>query len=148
MSRLRNQITGLRLVLATIVCWGSLGAVALASNWTLGLHSLSSAESLSAAAPSAPTGVGSVCAAAQTVTVTWNPVAFAQSYSIYQSTKSSSSGYVNVGSHVTTPSWTSEKLDRKTSYWFEVVAVLGSNWTSATSSYTGPRVFSANGNCS
>ena len=148
MRGLRNQITGPGLVIATVVCWGCLGTTALASNWTLGLQSGSSAESLSAGAPSAPTGIGSVCAPSQTVTVTWNPVASAQSYSIYQSTKSASSGYVAVASRVTAPSWTSQRLDRKTSYWFEVVAVVGTNWPGAISGYTGPRVFGPNDNCS
>lgn len=119
----------------------------MASNWTLGLQSGSSAESQGAGAPSAPTGVASACAAAKTVTVTWNSVTQAGSYTVYQSSKSASSGYEVAGSNVTGSSWTSEKLDRKTSYWFEVVAVAGSSWTSASSSYTGPRVFAANGDC-
>ena len=63
---------------------------AWATAWTVGLAANRHGETHAGGAPTAPSGVSSTCtsALATTVTVTWNAVANATSYSVYDSTTS------------------------------------------------------------
>lgn len=78
-------------------------------------------------------------ATATTVTVGWNPVANATAYAILQSTISATSGFAVVATGISGSSWTSGGLATGT-YWFEVSATVGSNWTSPASTAAGPRI--------
>jgi hypothetical protein len=57
-------------------------------------------------------------------------------YVVYDSTTSANGTYSLLASGVTTSSWTSSTLTASTNYWFEVVATIGSNWSSSKSSAT------------
>jgi hypothetical protein len=111
---------------------------AAASNWGIGLGP-SSGEVQAEGAPAAPTGLTSACtsALANTVMVSWDDVAQATSYSVYQSTTSPSSGFVEDVTGVVGTSWTSPALASGT-YWFEVADDVGTNWSSSSSSATLP----------
>jgi hypothetical protein len=108
-----------------------------ASNWVVHVAAGSKGESQASVLPAAPTGIAATCAApttSKTIKVTWNAVTHATSHSIYDSTTSAGGTYSLVASGVVTTSWTSGTLTSGTNYWFEVVAVVGSNWASVKSS--------------
>ncbi|MBV9661547.1 MAG: hypothetical protein JO337_10350 [Acidimicrobiales bacterium] len=67
--------------------------------------------------------------------VSWSSVARATSYTIYDSTTSATTGYSVIVTGATSTSWTSGSLATG-NYWFEVVALVGSNWASAHSGAT------------
>jgi len=126
------------LVVTAVVLLGTVGTALAAGNWVVHLVAGSSGEAHAQALPSAPTGVTAVCAApttAKTIKVTWSAVTHATNYSVYDSTTSASGAYSLMASGVTTP-WTSAALTTGTNYWFEVVANIGSHWTSAMSAAT------------
>ena len=58
----------------------------------------------------------------------------AKSYSVYESTTSATGTYTLAASGITTTSWTSGTLTASTNYWFEVLALVGTTWSSAKSS--------------
>ena len=121
---------------------------AAASKWSVPVHSGSSGQAHSQTTPSAPTSVTATCTSATsaTVKIAWGSVSHAASYSVYDSTTSSSSGYALVASGVSVASWTSGTL-ASASYWFEVAVVVGSHWTSANSAAAGPRTISSGPRC-
>jgi fibronectin type 3 domain-containing protein len=87
----------------------------------------------------APSNVTATCANAllsATITVNWNTVTHASSYSVYESTTSATSGYSLIASGITTTSCTSGALTSGRTYWHEVVAVVGNAWQSPTSAAT------------
>jgi len=65
--------------------------------------------------------------------VSWTAVTHATSYSIYDATTSATGTYALMASGVTATNWTSAALTTSTNYWFEVVAIVGSNWSSVKS---------------
>ena len=108
-----------------------------ASNWVVHIAAGSKGESQASVLPLAPTGIAASCAApttAKTIKVTWNAVTHATTYSIYDSTTTAGGTYSLMASGVSGTSWTSGTLTSGTNYWFEVVAVVGSNWASVKSS--------------
>jgi len=109
-----------------------------ASNWGIGLWP-SSAEAQAEGAPASPSGVTAACtsALANTVMVSWDEFAQATNYSVYQSTTSPNSGFVQDVTGVVGTSWTSPALASGT-YWFEVADDVGMNWSSSNSSATLP----------
>ena len=109
------------------------------SNWAVALASSSRGEASSQAAPVAPTGVSATCTSPvqTTIKVTWTAVAHATNYTVLRSTTSATSGYSTVAT-VTTTSWTSGSLSNG-SYWFEVIANIGTNWKSVASTATTKR---------
>jgi hypothetical protein len=116
------------------------GSAWAATNWAVHLATGSKGEGHAQALPSAPASPAASCAApitSQTVKVTWTAVAHATTYSVYDATTSASGTYTLVASGVTTTSWTSGTLASSTNYWFEVLANVGSNWSSAKSAATG-----------
>jgi hypothetical protein len=97
-------------------------------------------ETQANALPSAPTAAAAACNApttAKTVKITWNAVTHASTYSVYDSTTSATGTYSLLASGISTNSYTSGTLMTNKNYWFEVTAVVGSNWASAKSSATG-----------
>jgi hypothetical protein len=82
------------------------------------------------------------------VKVTWNAVTLPPhgnpvlSYSVFESTVSSSTGYTTVATGVVGTSWTSVPL-LAGNYWFEVAAVFGTNWLGSNSAATGQRTVSS-----
>jgi hypothetical protein len=131
----------LALVLATAsVVWWSQAVACGASNWAASLATGSKGESQADALPAAPSGVTATCAApttAKTIKVSWAAVPLATSYSVSESTTSATGSYALVASGVTGISWTSGALSNNTNYWFEVTALIGSNWVSAKSAASG-----------
>jgi hypothetical protein len=132
---LRQLVAG---VLASLYLFGVGGATA--ATWTAGLLAGSNGQAAATGAPSAPTGATAACTSTvgSTVNVTWNPVARATSYDIWQSQTSATSGFTLVATSVTAAAWTSGSLATG-SYWFEVSARTGANWTGPTSTATAKR---------
>jgi hypothetical protein len=79
----------------------------------------------------------------KTIEVTWSAVTHATTYSVYDSTTSATGTYSLLASGVATTSWTSGTLGGGTRYWFEVVANVGSNWSSVKSAATGSSLINA-----
>ena len=107
------------------------------SNWAVHPAAGSKGDGQATVLPVAPTGIAASCAAAttsKTIKVTWNAVTHATTYSVYDATTSVGGTYSLMASGVATTSWTSGALTSGTNYWFEVVAVVGSNWASIKSS--------------
>jgi hypothetical protein len=127
------------IALGGLLLVSSTGAAWAATNWTVTLHTASSAEAHSQTVPSAPTGATATCNApttAKTIKVSWTAVTHATTYTVYDSTTSATGTYSSIATGVTTTSWTSGSLNTNTNYWFEVTVSIGSNWTSAKSSAT------------
>jgi len=125
---------------AGVACAVLLGAGAAHATWPIGLAT-GGGEAAAGTAPPAPTGVTSACTSTTgaTVSVSWNAVAGATSYTIWQSSISATTGFSAAATGVTGTSWVSGNLSTG-SYWFQVSAVTGANWLSATSAATGPRL--------
>ncbi len=115
------------------------GGAWAATNWAVHLATASKGEARAQTLPSAPGSPAAGCAApttSGTIKVTWSAVTHATGYTIYDSTTSATGAYNQIGNSTTSP-WTSSTLTSGTNYWFEVVATIGSNWSSAKSSATG-----------
>ena len=136
--RLRRHAVGSTAVLAVCMLIGIRPAVA--SGWIGGLAASSSAQAHAEALPAAPTGVTATCTSTigNTIQVSWTSVLHATGYTIEESTTSASAGYAVAASGVTSTTWTSSALATG-SYWFEVIANKGSNWTSPASAATTQR---------
>jgi hypothetical protein len=134
------------LIVAVAICLGTVNAAWAAGNWVVHLVAGSKGEAHAQALPVAPTGVSDSCAApvtSKTIKVTWSAVTHATAYTVYDSTTSAGGTYAQIASGVTTLSWTSGSLTSGTHYWFEVVAVIGSNWTSPKSAATAQSTINA-----
>ena len=116
------------------------------SNWTLALNTGSKAEAQAQPGPSPPGGVSDACVSSsgRTVTVSWNAVADASSYTIFKSTTSSSSGFSSTKTGDTATSWTSGTLAAD-NYWFTVEALVGTKWVSVQSAATGETTIATSG---
>ena len=121
-------------IVATAVIAVATAAPALASSWTEGLVSGSSAEANSSPLPASPVGVNAACGSATSsnVIVSWNAVGVATSYRVLESTTSAAGPYKIVAIAVAGTSWTGSKL-ASGNYWFEVSALVGANWVGAPS---------------
>jgi len=118
--------------------WAS-GPAWAATNWLVHLASASKGEAAAQTLPAAPASPAASCSSplsTMTIKVTWSAVTHATTYSVYDSTTSATGTYSLVASGVATTSWTSGTLTSGTNYWFKVVAVVGSNWSSSKSSAT------------
>ena len=116
-----------------------------ATSWVVTLQSNSAGEGQAQALPAAPAGVAAACnspTTLKTINVAWNTVAHATTYSVYDSTTSSTGTYSLAASGVTTNAWTSGTLS-KGNYWFEVTASIGSSWASTMSSASGESTINA-----
>jgi hypothetical protein len=122
------------------------GGNAWATTWIPGLAAGSTAEAQAGGVPAAaPTGPAATCTGVgSTVKVTWTAVTLpahgnpALSYTVFESTVSSSTGFTSVATGVVGTSWTSGAL-LAGNYWFEVAAVFGSNWPGPNSASTSQR---------
>ncbi|MHB8328797.1 MAG: hypothetical protein ACYDD6_04100 [Acidimicrobiales bacterium] len=135
-----RRLLGMAILLTALsVGWALTADVAAASsNWSVGLGASGTGEAVSMGVPGAPAGVSASCSGvliSPTASVTWSSVSHATSYSTYESTTSSSSGFNLVASGVTLLAWTSPTLSTG-SYWFAVAAYIGTNWASGLSSPT------------
>jgi hypothetical protein len=144
-----RRFFGYRITLVAVACgvllaWS--GAAAWASSWGEMLKSGSKGEARATTVPAVPAGVAAVCtsSSAKTVQVSWTAVAKATSYTIYDATTSATGTYASMASGVTTASWTSASLTAG-NYWFEVVALVGTNWVSAKSTASGESTTSSTG---
>ena len=111
-----------------------------ATNWLVGSAAGTHGEGQATVLPAAPASPAASCVApttSKTIKVTWSAVTHATTYSVYEATTSSSGTYTSVATGVSTTSWTSGTLTAGTNYWFEVLAVVGTNWSSSKSSATG-----------
>ena len=119
------------------------GSAWAGTNWVVNLATGSKGEAHALALPAAPAGPAASCnapATSKTIKVTWSAVTHATTYSVYDSTTSATGTYTLTASGVATTSWTSGTLTSGTRYWFEVVADVGSNWSSVKSAATGSSV--------
>jgi hypothetical protein len=106
------------------------GTAWAATKWVTHIASTSSANAHANSLPAAPSGPSAACAApttAKTVKVSWGAVTHATSYSVYEATTSAGGTYTLAASGIATTSWTSGSLTASTNYWFEVVALIGTN---------------------
>lgn len=136
MRRITLPLAASIAVLATLL---GMSCGAGASTWIVPVATGSVGEAQALALPVAPTGAAATCNApttAKTVTVTWDAVTYASTYSVYESTTSATGTYTLLASGISTNTYTSGKLKAKKNYWFEVTALVGSNWVSAQSSAT------------
>jgi hypothetical protein len=110
---------------------------AAGSNWTPALAAGSKGEAQAQPGPVAPTGVSDVCVSPsqRLVTVSWNAVADASTYTVFKSTTTAGGTYTSTATGVTTNSWTSGTLTAG-NYWFKVEAYVGTKWVSAQSAAT------------
>ncbi len=69
--------------------------------------------------------------------MTWSALAHATTYSVYESTTTVGGTYTSVATGVTTTWWTSGTLTAGTNYWFEILAIVGTNCSGTKSSATG-----------
>lgn len=119
-------------VCAVLVGAGALlpqGGAGAATPWAVAVGS-SGAQAQSRGLPGTPGGVTASCAGTvlnPKAVVSWSAVTQAGSYSVLESTTSSTSGFAAVAS-VTTLTWTSATLGTGT-FWFRVTASIGTNWT-------------------
>jgi hypothetical protein len=130
--------------LLSVVC--ASGSAWAGTNWIVHLATGSQGDAHAQALPAAPAGPAASCNApvtAKTIKVTWSAVSHATTYSVYDSTTSASGTYTLIASGVATTSWTSGALTSGTRYWFEVVANVGSNWSSVKSAATGSSLINA-----
>ncbi len=140
MSRRAARLVARLVVLVFTVALCTLSAPGSAwatTNWVVHLAASSKALARATALPAAPSSITASCAApttSKTIKVTWGAVTHATGYSVYQSTTSATGTYTLAASGIATTSWTSGSLTASTNYWFEVVAVVGTNWSSANSS--------------
>ncbi len=139
MGRLQLASLAFGVSAVTLLCLDP-APMAVASNWSASIQLGSTAEGNSGSAPAAPTGVTATCTSplAPTIAVTWNAASNASTYDVYQSTTSSSAGYVLAEGDVSGTSWTTGSLTMG-NYWFEVSASVGAFWASPNSTATAPR---------
>ncbi len=132
-------VAGIAAVLSLLVSTSTAWA---AGNWTVKVATVNSGEAKTQALPAAPTAT-SACVAPVTgkkVTVTWGAITHASGYGVYQS-NTTATGTYTLQTTVTVTTWTSAALATG-NYWYEVVANIGSNWTSAKSAATAQRTIS------
>jgi hypothetical protein len=128
----------------SVVC--ASGSAWAGTDWVVHLATGSKGEAHAQALPAAPAGPAASCNApvtSKTIKVTWSAVTHATTYSVYDSTTSATGTYSLLASGVATTSWTSGTLGGGTRYWFEVVANVGSNWSSVKSAATGSSLINA-----
>jgi hypothetical protein len=122
------------------------GTAGAATSWVVALGGGSNGEAHAQALPAAPGSPAASCNSpltTKTIKVTWSAVARATTYSVYDSTTTATGTYSLVASGVATTSWTSGTLVSSTNYWFEVLAKIGSNWSSVKSAPTGESTINA-----
>ena len=122
------------------------GLPASASNWALALAAGSKGEAQATTGPSAPANVSDACVSptSKLITVTWNAVADASTYTVLKSTTTTTGSYNSTATGVTTTSWTSGTLTSGND-WFKVEAYVGTKWLSAQSAATGETTISTSG---
>ncbi len=122
-----------RVVVALTAALIGFCAVAVATTWTITLHTGSSGEAHTQTVPSAPASPTATCVSGtQTVKVAWTAVTHAVSYTMYESTTGSGGTYTSLATGVTTNPYTTATLAAGT-YYFKVTALVGTNWVSAQS---------------
>jgi hypothetical protein len=133
------------LILASTVGTSSMDQMAAAASWAVGLGPGSQGETQARGAPAAPGGVAAACVGLlqPKITVSWNLVSLATTYTIYQSTTSASLGFSPTATSITGQSWTSGNLAIG-NYWYEVGALIGSNWSGPLSSATAESTITVN----
>ncbi len=121
--------------------------VSASTNWHISLAAASHGEAR-ATSLATPSGTAGTCVSptGATIKVTWSATTHASSYTVYDSTTSSSSGFAIVAASVVGTSWTSGSLAAAT-YWFKVTAHVGT-WTSSQSASSAPRVVTGVPGCS
>lgn len=121
--------------------------VAASTNWHISLAAGSHGEA-HATSLATPTGTTATCVSptGATIKVAWSATTHATSYTVYDSTTSSSTGFAIVAASVAGTSWTSGSLTAAT-YWFRVTAHVGT-WTSSQSASSASRVITSAPGCS
>ena len=131
----RQRLTsalGAALLLACVLETGASG-----SNWTPGLTAPSSGEARGQPLPGAPSVTATCSGLIGNIVINWTAISPVTSYTVYQSSTSASGPYSVIKSGLTTTTYTQTGL--LGSYWFEVSAILGSNWVGPLSAPTAQR---------
>jgi hypothetical protein len=137
------RVTGSAVVLVALLVGQPSGAGA--AGWPASLAGGSAGHSTAGTLP-APTGVTGICGTGPnktSVIVGWSAVTRATSYTILESTTSSTGTFTAVATGVTGTSWTSPALANNTTHWYKVQAVTG-NWSGPQSAPTTQRTISGN----
>lgn len=115
-----------------------------AAGWPVSLAGGSAGHSTAGTLP-APTGVTATCStgSSKSVIVGWSAVTRATSYTVLESTTSSTGTFTAVATGVTGTSWTSPTLANNTSHWYKV-QVVTRNWSGPQSAATTQRTISGN----
>ena len=123
-----------RVVVALTAALVGFCGVAVATTWTITLHTGSSGEAHGQTVPSAPASPTATCVSGtETVKVAWTAVTHAVSYSIYKSTTGSGGSYTSLATGVTANPYTTATLTPAGTYYFKVTAFVGTHWVSAQS---------------
>ena len=119
---------------------------ASATSWTTTVVAPNNGEARARALPSAPSNPAAACVSSgtKTIRVTWTTVAGATTYLVYQATSSVGGTYtVTSGGAYAGTTWTSASLANG-NYWYEVAALVGTNWIGTRSAATGETTIQAN----
>jgi hypothetical protein len=113
---------------------------AAATSWSVIVGPGSRGQATAQPLPVAPAGAAAACSSVigTTVQVTWDAIPHATAYTVLHSTTSATAGFTPIATGVTSTSWTSGPL-ASGNHWFEVIAVIGTNWASPASAATAQR---------
>jgi hypothetical protein len=144
----RTTLSVLSALTAIVLIGVATPQLAWASAWSTSAAAGSRGQSTAQPAPAAPATPTATCVSSlgNTVNVSWTAVAHATSYTVLQATASAAGPYTVVATLAAT-SWTSGAL-ASGSYWFQVTAKIGTNWTSPASTATTQRTITGGGHCS
>ena len=140
----RGALLVVVVIASALSVFASSGTAWAAGNWAVHLAA-SSGEAHAQALPAAPASPAATCtspASNRTVLVGWTAVTHATTYAVWESTTTAGGTYTQVVSGVTTTSWTTGVLSAG-NYFFEVVANVGTNWSSAKSAATAQRTLTS-----
>jgi hypothetical protein len=128
---------------ATIVTVGLVLTVTMVSSgatslqWAIGIAASSKGISRTTTAPATPTAVAAACTSAtvKTIKITFTGVTHATSYTLFDATTSATGTYSSLATGITISPYTTVALANG-NYWFELEALVGTNWVSVKSSAT------------
>jgi hypothetical protein len=127
----KNRRSAAAAVLALSLVLGA--SAAAASSWTAGLAASSKGQGQASSQPAAPINITATCSlVALKITVGWDAVPNATTYTVYQSSTGANGTYTSVQTGITGTSWQTGVLVLGTFY-YKVVAYVGSNWVSPLS---------------
>jgi hypothetical protein len=131
------------------VAAAALPSSASAAGWTISSAPASTGEAQAGVAPHAPSGPLAGCPSSShpSIGLVWGQVSQASSYQVYVSTTSATGPYSLMFSGDPYPLYVTTSLAGNKTYWFEIQAQVGSNWSSPRSSASNSVRITSSGNC-